>query len=83
MNKVNLCSTIDHNQKNTRWIYVSAKCHMKCDKVLHNLGDKKNMRMLFSAQGLQSESPKKGTNPNHANQGAEVKHGGSRLIIGQ
>ena len=29
MNKVDLYSTIDHSHKNTRWIYVSAKCHIK------------------------------------------------------
>jgi hypothetical protein len=41
------------------------------------------MMMLLSAQGLQSKPPKKGTNPNHANKGAEVEHGGNRLITGQ
>ena len=33
------------------------------------------MTMLLSAQGLQSKPSKKGTNPNHANKGAEVEHG--------
>ena len=28
MNKVDPCSTIDHSHKNTRWIYVSVKCHI-------------------------------------------------------
>ena len=42
INKVDPCSTINHSHKNTRWIYVSAKCHMKCDKVLHSLGNSKN-----------------------------------------
>ena len=42
MNKVDPCSTIDHTHKNTRWIYVSAKCHIKCNKVLCNLGNSKN-----------------------------------------
>ena len=82
MNKVDLCSTIDHRHKNTRWIYVSAKCHIKCNKVLLNLGNRK-MMMLLSAQGLQSKLPKKGTNPNHANKGAEVEHGGNCLITDQ
>ena len=41
------------------------------------------MTMLLSAQGLQSKPPKKGTNPNHANKGVEVEHGGNRLITGQ
>ena len=82
MNKVDPYSTIDHSHKNTRWIYVSAKCHIKCDKVLRNLGNRK-MTMLLSAQGLQSKPPKKGTNPNHVNKGVEVKHGGNHLITGQ
>ena len=58
MNKVGPCSRIDHSHKNTRWIYVSTKFHIKCDKVLHSLGNSK-MMMLLSAQGLQSKSPKK------------------------
>ena len=37
--------------------------------------------MILSTQGLQSKPPK-GMNPNHANKGAEVEHGGNRLIIG-
>ena len=83
MNKVDPFSTIDHSHKNTRWIYVSAKCHIKYNKVLRNLGNSKMMTMLLSAQGLQSKPPKKGTNPNHANKGVEVEHGGSCLITGQ
>ena len=82
MNKVDLCSTIDHSHKNIRWIYVSAKFHMKCDKVLRSLGNSK-MTMLLLAQGLQSKPPEKGTNSNHASKGAEVEHGGNRLITGQ
>ena len=82
MNKVDPCLTIDHSHKNTRWIYVSAKCHMKCNKVLRNLGNSK-MTMLLSAQGLQSKLPKKCTNPNHANKELEFEHGGNRLITGQ
>ena len=42
MNKVDPCLTIGHSHKNTRWIYVSAKCHIKYNKVLCNLGDSKN-----------------------------------------
>ena len=42
MNKVDPYSTIDHSHKNTRWIYVSAKCHIKCNKVLRSLGNSKN-----------------------------------------
>ena len=80
MNNMDQCSTIDHSTKNTRWIYVSAKCHIKCDKVLRILGNRK-MMMLLSAQGLQSKPPK-GINPNHANKGVEVKHGGNHLITG-
>ena len=82
MNKVDPCSTIDYSHKNIRWIYVSAKCHIKCNKFLRNLGNRK-MMMLLSAQGFQSKPPKKGTNPNHASKGAEVEHGGNRLITGQ
>ena len=82
MNKVDPCSTIDHRHKNTRWIYVSTKHHIKCNKVLHNSGNRK-MMMLLSVQGLQSKPPKKGTNPNHANKGVEVEHGGNRLITSQ
>ena len=82
MNKVDPYSTIDHSHKNTRWIYVSAKFHIKCNKVLRNLGNRK-MTMLLLAQGLQSKPPKKGTNPNHMNKGAEVEHGGNHLITGQ
>ena len=83
MNKMDPCSTIDHSHKSTRWIYVSAKCHIKYNKVLRNLGNRKKMIMLLSAQGIQSKPPKKGTNPNHANKGAEVEHGGNHLIIDQ
>ena len=82
MNKVDPYSTIDHSHKNTRWIYVLAKCHIKCNKVLCNLGIRK-MTMLLSDQGLQSKLPKKGTNPNLANKRVEVEHGGNRLITGQ
>ena len=80
MNKVDPCSTIDHSHKNTRWMIIE-KCHIKCNKVLCNSGNRK-MTMLLSAQGLQSKPPKKGTNPNHANKGAEVEHGGNHLITG-
>ena len=83
MNKVDPCSTIGHSHKNTRWIYVSAKFHIKYNKVLCNLGNSKMMTMLLSAQGLQSKPPKKGTNTNHANKGVEVEHGGNHLITGQ
>ena len=41
MNKVDPCSTIDPSHKNTRWIYVSTKFHMKCDKVLCNSSNRK------------------------------------------
>ena len=58
MNKVDPYSTIEHSHKNTRWIYVSAKCHIKCDKVLRILGNRK-MIMLLSAQGLQSKPSQK------------------------
>ena len=79
MNKVDPCSTIDHSHKNTRWIYVSSKCHIKYNKVLCNLGNSK-MMILLLAQGLQSKPPKKGTNPNHVNKGAKGNHGGNHLI---
>ena len=59
VNKVDPCSTIDHSHKDTRWIYVSPKCHMKCDKVLRNSGNRKMMMMLLLAQGLQSKPPKR------------------------
>ena len=81
MNKVDPCSTIDHSHKNTRWIYFLAKCHIKCDNVLRSLANRK-MTMLLSAQGINSNRPK-GTNPNHANTGVEVEHGGNHLITGQ
>ena len=48
MNKVDPYSTIDHRHKNTRWIYVSAKCHIKCNKVLRSLGNRKNDDAIFS-----------------------------------
>ena len=82
MNKVDPYSTIDHSHKNTRWIYVSVKCHIKCNKVLRSMGNSKK-RMLLSAQGLQSKPPNKGTIPNHANKEVEVEHGGNHLITGQ
>ena len=41
MNKVDPCSTINHSHKNTKWIYVSTKCHIKCNKVLCSLGNSK------------------------------------------
>ena len=79
MNKVDPCSTIDHSHKNTRWIYVSTKCHMKCDKVLHNSGNRKIRRYYCRPKVFNPNCPK-GTNPNHGNKGAEVEHGGNRLI---
>ena len=82
MNKVDPCSTIDHSHKNTRWIYVSAKCHIKCNKVLHNSGNSKKWQRYCRPKVFNPNLPK-GTNPNHANKGAEVKHGGNRLITGQ
>ena len=30
-----------------------------------------------------TQTAQKGTNPNHANKGVEVEHGGNRLITGQ
>ena len=69
MNKVDPCSTIDHSHKNTRWIYVSVKVHIKYNKVLRNSGNSKKT-MLLSAQSLQSKLPKKCTNPNHVNKGS-------------
>ena len=59
------------------------KCHIKYNKVLRNLGNSKRGQCYWQPQALQSKPPKKGTNPNHANKGAEVEHGGSRLITGQ
>ena len=41
MNKVDPCSSNDHSHKNTRWIYVSAKFHMRYNKVLLILGNSK------------------------------------------
>ena len=54
MNKVDPCSTIDHSHKNTRSIYVSVKCHIKCNKFVRNLGNSK-ITMLLSDQGLEFE----------------------------
>ena len=48
MNKVDPYSTIDHSHKNTRWIYVSKKCRIKCDKVLRSLGNRKNDDAIVS-----------------------------------
>ena len=44
MKKMDPCSTTDHSHKNTRWIYVSTKSHINCDKVLRNLGNRKKWR---------------------------------------
>ena len=82
MNKVDPCSTIDHSHKNTRWIYVSGKCHIKCNKVLHNLGNSKNDDATIGPRSS-IQNAQKGTNPNHVNKGDEVEHGGNRLIIDQ
>ena len=41
MNKVDPYSKIDHSHKHTRWIYVSAKFHIKYNKVLRSLGNSK------------------------------------------
>ena len=79
MNKVDPCSTIDHRHKNTRWIYVSAKCHIKCNKVLRGLGNRKNDNAIVSPRSS-IQTAQKGTNPNHVNKGAEVEHGGNHLI---
>ena len=40
------------------------------------------MMMLLLTKGFQSKAPK-GMNPNHANKGFEVEHGGNCLITGQ
>ena len=81
MNKVDPCSTINHSHKNTRWIYVSTKFHMKCDKILRKLGNRKNGNATVSPRSSIQVS-QKGTNPNHVNKGVEVEHGGNRLITG-
>ena len=82
INKVDPYSKINNSHKNTRWIYVSAKCHIKCNKVLCNLGNSKNDNATVSPKSS-IQTPKKGTNPNHANKGVEVEHGGNHLITGQ
>ena len=82
MNKVDPYSIIDHSHKNTRWIYVSAKCHIKCNKVLRSLGNSKNDDAIVSPR-YSIQTAQKGMNPNHANKGVEVEHGGNRLITGQ
>ena len=79
MNKVDPCSTIDHSHKNTRWIYVPAKSHMKCNKFLRNLGNSKRGQCYCRPKVFNPILPKS-TNLNHANKGAKVKHGGNRLI---
>ena len=82
MNKVDPYSTIDYSHKHTRWIYVSAKCHIKCYKVLHSLGTRKNDDATVGSR-YSIQTTQKGTNPNHANKGVEVKHGGNCLITDQ
>ena len=82
MNKVDPYSIIDHSHKNTRWIYVSTKCHMKCDKVLCNSGNRKKWRCYSWPKVFNPNYPK-GMNPNHVKKGVEVEHGGNRLITGQ
>ena len=82
MNKVDPCSTINHSHKNTRWIYVSTKCHIKCNKVLRNLGNRKNDDATVGPRSS-IQTTQKGTNPNHANKGVEVEHGGNHLITDQ
>ena len=82
MNKVDPYSTIDHSHKNTRWIYVSEKCHIKCNKVLCNSGNSKKWQCYCRPKVFNPNRPK-GTNPNHANKGAEVEHAGNCLITYQ
>ena len=81
MNKVDPCSTIENSHKNT-WIYVSAKCHMKCDKVLCNSDNRKKWRCYYWPKVF-NPNHLKGMNPNHVNKGVEFEHGGNHLIIGQ
>ena len=81
MNKVDPYSTIDHSHKNTRWFYVSAKCHMKSDKVLRNLSNRKNGNATVSPRSS-IQTTQKGTNSNDVNKGVEVEHGKNRLITG-
>ena len=83
MNKVDPYSTIDHSHKNTRWIYVSAKCHIKITWSCATWAIEKDDNATVSPKVFNPNRPKKGTNPNHANKGAEVEHGGSCLITGQ
>ena len=82
MNKVDPCSKIDHSHKNTRYIYVSSKCHIKYNKVLHSLGNRKNDDVIVIPRSS-IQTAQKGMNPNHANKGVEVEHGGNHLITGQ
>ena len=83
MNKVDPYSTIDHSHKNTRWIYVSAKCHIKYNKVLRNLGNSKSDNATVGPKVFNPNRPKKVRILTMRNKGAEVEHGGSRLITGQ
>ena len=59
MNKVDPCSTIDHSHKNTRWIYVSAKSHIKYNKVLRNSGNSKKDNATVGPKVFNPNRPKK------------------------
>ena len=82
MNKVDPYSTIDHSHKNTRWIYVSAKCHIKCNKVLCSFENRKNDDAIFVPR-YSIQTAQKVRILTMRIKGVEVEHGGNRLITGQ
>ena len=61
---------------------MSRKMSYEVWQGLVQLGLHQKMMMLLLAQSIQSKPPK-GMNPNHANKGVEVEHGGNHLITNQ
>ena len=59
MNKVDPCSTIDHSHKNTRWIYVSAKCHIKITRSCATRAIAKNEDATVGPKVFNPNRPKK------------------------
>ena len=59
MNKLDPCSTIDHSHKNTRWIYVSAKCHIKITRSCATWAIAKDDNATVSPKVFNPNHPKK------------------------
>ena len=83
MNKVNPYSIIHHSDKNTRWFYVSAKCHMKITRSCATWAIAKDNNVIVGPKVFNPNRPKKVRILTMRNKGAKVEHGGSHLIPGQ